>query len=276
MSLTLFSITNIQHDITAFSLNKTRSCVPATKTLLISDQKPCGDTTIGWLPIAQNFGMLEYCNFCLKEMHSVIDTDFVLICHYDGMATNPQYWTDEYLEYDYVGSLSHVNYHPMKNSLQLSGFYEQHKHKPWFTCGGGLSLRSKRLLNILANDPQIKTLNFQPNYAEPFISEDAVITLLNKEYLEKAYGIKFAPLHLAMQFCAEVLTGYNYAMGFHGWHNAPLFLTEEECLFYFPLFNKSGYHQMSAQMQICKHHIMMQGYFRLRDYMISENKWLIY
>jgi hypothetical protein len=209
-------------------------------------------------------------------MDSVVDTEFVLINQYDGIATNPSAWTDEFLEYDYVGSLSHVDHPPVQASLKSSGFYEDFKDTNWFTCGGGLSLRSKKLLTILAEDDKIKTINYKDGYDVPFISEDLVITLINRQYLEKEHGIRFAPVELGMKFCAEVATGYTNALGFHGWYNAPLYLTEDECLFFFKLLKKPDYLKDTMPMQMCKYHTMIKGYLRLRDYFIEEDKWIIY
>jgi hypothetical protein len=276
MTLTLFTITNIEHKLTTLALEKTRAAVPCTEIRVISNQPLNLSVPYTSMPLTEKFGMLEYCDFCLKSMYRFIDTEFVLIAHYDGMATNPNYWTDEYFDYDYVGSPSHPMFPPMMSSLQSSGFFEEYKNKDWFTCGGGFTLRSKRLLNILANDPKIQTQNYSPEGTTPFISEDAVITLLNREYLEKEHKIRFAPLHLSLKFCAEVLTGYSHALGFHGWYNAPLFLSEPECLYYFEHLNKQDYNKNTAQMQICKHNTMMRGYLQLREYLISWDKWLIY
>lgn len=72
----------------------------------------------------------------IKELNKYIETSYVLIIQYDGFILNPDAWTDEFLEYDYIGA-------------------------PWWytdDCNvgnGGFSLRSKKLLEILANDDSI-------------------------------------------------------------------------------------------------------------------------
>jgi hypothetical protein len=276
MTVTLVNISNMNPELMIMSIEKTCAQINVDRILIMSD-KPLNLT----IPHEQvilpsDFNMWDYCDFCIKHMNSHIHTDHVLITQYDGMATNSDAWTNEFLEYDYVGSISHVNHPPVRNSLQASGFYDQFKNSNWFTCGGGLSLRSKRLLNILAQDDHIQTQNFQPGYNTPLISEDLVITLLNREYLEKAHKIRFAPLELSMRFCAEVVSGYDHAWGFHGWHNAPLYLTEQECLYYFSKLQRPDYHSHGAPMQICKHHVIMRGYMTLRDYLMSTQKWLVY
>lgn len=275
--ITLVNIGNSNHELMSLSINKTMSSVPHINSVSIVSNKEVNiNSSYNLFKIPDNFNLLDYCDFCIKSMNSVVDTEFVLINQYDGIATNPSAWTDEFLEYDYVGSLSHVDHPPVQGSLQSSGFYEDYKDTNWFTCGGGLSLRSKKLLTILAEDDRIKTINYKDGYDTPFISEDLVITLLNRDYLEKEHGIRFAPVELGMKFCAEVMTGYTNALGFHGWHNAPLYLTEEECLYFFSRLVKPDYINNTAPMQMCKYHTMMRGYLQLREYFLQNDKWIIY
>jgi len=275
--ITLVNVGNAHHELMSFSINKTLNSVPYINSVsLVSNKNVNIGSNYDLYKISDDFNLLDYCDFCIKGMNSVINTEFVLINQYDGIATNPEAWTDEFLEYDYVGSLSHVDHPPVQASLKSSGFYEEYENTNWFTCGGGLSLRSKKLLTILAEDDRIKMINYKNGYDIPFISEDLVITLINREYLEKEHGIRFAPVELGMKFCAEVATGYTNALGFHGWHNAPLYLTEEECLFFFKLLKKPDYLKNTMPMQMCKYHTMIRGYLRLRDYFIEEDKWIVY
>jgi len=275
--ITLVNVGNAHHELMSFSIDKTIETVPyITSTSIVSNKGVDISSNYNLHKVRDDFNMLDYCDFCIKGMNSVVDTEFVLINQYDGIATNPPAWTDEFLEYDYVGSLSHVDHPPVQGSLVSSGFYEDYKDANWFTCGGGLSLRSKKLLTILAKDDKIKTINYKDGYDTPFISEDLVITLINRQYLEKEHGIRFAPVELGMKFCAEVATGYTNALGFHGWYNAPLYLTEDECLFFFKLLKKPDYLKDTMPMQMCKYHTMIRGYLRLRDYFIEEDKWIVY
>ena len=38
------------------------------------------------------------------ELGDYIDTDYVLLIHYDGFVVHPEKWRDEFLNYDYIGS----------------------------------------------------------------------------------------------------------------------------------------------------------------------------
>lgn len=40
----------------------------------------------------------------VKLLDSYIETPHVLVVQYDGFILNPDAWTDEFLEYDYVGA----------------------------------------------------------------------------------------------------------------------------------------------------------------------------
>lgn len=275
--LTLVNVGNAHHELMSFSINKTLNTVPHISAVSILSNKEINiNSSYKLYKIDDEFNISDYSNFCIKNINSVVNTEFVLINQYDGIATNTLGWTEEYFEYDYVGSLSHIDHPPVQGTLKSSGFYEDFKNTNWFTCGGGLSLRSKKLLTVLAEDDNIKTINYKPGFDTPLTSEDLVITLLNKEYLQKEHNIRFAPVDLGIKFCAEVMTGYTNALGFHGWYNAPLYLSENECLFFFQYIDKSDYIKDSMQMQICKYHTMIRGYLRLRDYFIEEDKWIVY
>ena len=76
-------------------------------------------------------GREGYSKFCISDMAKHIDTSHVLIIHPDGYIQNPSAWNDEWLTYDYVGS---------------SWWFKDGKN----VGNGGFSLRSKKLLDILA------------------------------------------------------------------------------------------------------------------------------
>lgn len=115
-----------------------------------------------------------YSEFMLKKVNSYVDTEFVLIFQYDGFILSAKNWKDEFLNYDYIGT-------------PWIGYY---KEKPEHIVGnGGFTLRSKKLLDILANDENIKV-------GPP---EDAAISRDYRDYLESK-GIKYAPVEVAGLF----------------------------------------------------------------------------
>ena len=113
----------------------------------------------------------KYSEFIVKKLNDYVDTEFVLIFQYDGFILSANNWRDEFLNYDYIGT-------------PWVGYY---KENPEHNVGnGGFSLRSKKLLEILANDEHIEL-------GQP---EDALICRQYRDYLEEK-GIKYAPEEIA-------------------------------------------------------------------------------
>lgn len=134
-----------------------------------------------------------YSHFMIKELDKYINTSHVLVVQYDGYVKNWKAWDDEFLQYDYIGATWWY-----KDGMNVGN--------------GGFSLRSKKLQTILANDKNIKITH----------PEDDSICRRYRPYLEKEYGIKFAPESVAKKFSIEGYKQedkyYNGQFGFHGNH----------------------------------------------------------
>lgn len=136
-------------------------------------------------------GIEGYSRFMIRDLYRYVDTDHVLIIQHDGYVLNWKAWEPEFLKYDYIGATW------------------------WYKDGhnvgnGGFSLRSRRLLQILATDETIRV--FHP--------EDDVICRQHRDYLEREHGIKFAPEEVANRFSIEAVhtpdNKYRGQFGFHG------------------------------------------------------------
>lgn len=143
--------------------------------------------------------------FCIKKLNNYFDTNFVLLGQYDGYILHEDMWSDEFLEYDYIGA-------PWPEFLIKEG------PKIYNVGNGGFSLRSKKLQTILQEDDNIILDNL----------EDVAICRLNRPYLENEYGIRFAPYEVAEKFSFEYISYYNQPIkktfGVHNfmlppWHN---------------------------------------------------------
>lgn len=114
----------------------------------------------------------DYSHFMIKSYNDYIDTKYVLHIHDDGFIINPSSWTDEFLEYDYIGALWDYDQEP-------------------YRCGnGGFTLRSKKLLEICQK------------YCTPGHPEDLFICRYNRELLD-SYNIKFPNYNIAAKFAIE-------------------------------------------------------------------------
>lgn len=158
-------------------------------------------------PITSHY---EYSKFILKEMNNYIDTEYALIIQYDGFILNPFAWSDSFYRYDYIGAP-----YVFENKFIVGN--------------GGFSLRSKKLLKILAEDNSINIDNIKNDrqyksgnkIRESKDNEDEIITRYKRDYLEHK-GIEFAPLDVARRFSFEgnPIEGKNWdnQFGFHNFH----------------------------------------------------------
>lgn len=159
----------------------------------------------------------QYQSFCILETNQYINTDYALFVQSDGFVVNGDKWSDQYLNYDYVGQPWMLDTGEMVY--------------PWITDNnesvgeGGFSLRSKCLLNFCSkfNKKVIENLTQNGN------NEDFIICVLYRDLL-KQNGFKFSTPELAKQFCAGTNDSdqqkINNTFGFHGNKFLPLVLNK--------------------------------------------------
>jgi hypothetical protein len=195
-SITLVTVETMYHDLARRALEETLKHIDVKEVVVFSDREILpGSTTVLTKPIKS---FRDYNEIMLKNMWPFIDTDHILFAQWDAMAYDGTKWSDQFLEYDYIGAVW-----------------------PWAPEGqnmgnGGFSLRSRKLL-LACKDPAI-----QLHEQRKFIEEDAVQCVDHKQLLESKYGIKFAPTELAQQFSHEIQEGsyeYKPGFGFHGQWN---------------------------------------------------------
>ena len=199
-TISIVAIDSLQYKATAWALDRTKKFFPNSPVILVSDQEfyPC-DTFLE----TEKFDKYGHSLLCLKALKGNLDTDYALFVQYDGFPVNADMWTDEYLNYDYIGA-------PW----------------PWMPVGqnvgnGGFSLRSKRLIEL--------TDTLEPVYDQHPSQwlEDGMIGIHHRPWLE-SQGIKFASGRLSHCFSHEHPFGYHKSFGFHDKANAKYFLTPEE------------------------------------------------
>ena len=137
----------------------------------------------------------------LKKLAARITTDAVIIVQADGYAVNRSAWTDEFLEYDYIGAPW-----PLWLTACMKGSMFRR------VGGAGFSFRSRKFLETTA------AMDYSP---ELYWKEDIATSRIYHRALEKA-GCCFAPVRLALQWCVENrLEDYPHwrlpdSFGFHG------------------------------------------------------------
>lgn len=143
-------------------------------------------------PIGTIRSTQEYSTFIIKELHKHFNTSHALIIQYDGFVLDFKAWNNDWLKFDYIGATWWY-----KDGMNMGN--------------GGFSLRSKKLMEMIANNPEIKELH----------PEDDAICRRYRAYLESK-GIVFAPEEVANRFAIEAYNvpaphnKYSGQFGFHG------------------------------------------------------------
>jgi hypothetical protein len=199
-NVTLYGVDTIDLDrqLKAFAICESYAEFGAKKILTNSKENSITDTGIQIISTDIINSIRDYNQFNLKHLNDYIDTEFVMVAEYDGFILNPDAWTDEFLNYDYIGAPLLVD------GVQLTG-------------NGGFSIRSKKLLELVQSDDAIQLgSKADHKYAE---NEDWVICVVMRDYLESK-GIRFAPAELGHRFSLENNREYgnvwNGQFGYHG------------------------------------------------------------
>ena len=157
------------------------------------------------------FDVMKYLWYMVPQS---IETSHVLFMQWDSGIVDPSMWSEEFLQYDYIGA-------------------------PWGWHGdrcevgnGGFSLRSAKLMRFIAKHPdQFPLIN----------PEDDTLCRTYRHRLEEN-GFYFAPVGAASRFSFE-RTGYNAGkhFGYHGVFNWPVVFTEQEVETRIGLLTKNEY-----------------------------------
>lgn len=161
------------------------------------------------------FDDIKYAQFCINELTKYIKSDYCLIIQWDGFIINSELWTNDFLNYDYIGA-------PW-------GFPEDCRNR---IGNGGFSLRSKKFLDI-ASSIQYEPFGYDTYsplqlYDRKIAPEDWFLCYGNYYYLLDK-GIKFPSIELAYKFSVEHPSQYKpfdrnkletyESFGFHGSFN---------------------------------------------------------
>lgn len=189
-NLTLFCLDTRSPDLAVWAIEQCHRHARFAKTVLLThlpavrDQQP--GICYAQAPVIRS--VADYSLAMLSCMLPHVEGSHALVIQWDGFILNPEQWTSEFLDYDYIGAV-----------------WPQHPDTP--VGNGGFSLRSRRLLEALS-DGEIRRLP----------PEDECIAIENRNLLEVRYGIRFAPTALAERFSTE-RTPWKRSFGFHGFFN---------------------------------------------------------
>ena len=91
-TLTLTTVSNINHALVEFSIEKTISAVPCIDEIKIFSNKTLDlNKSYDFIDIGDRFSLADYSFFLIKELNQYIDTTHVLVTQYDGFGVNNEY-----------------------------------------------------------------------------------------------------------------------------------------------------------------------------------------
>lgn len=144
------------------------------------------------IPKIQN--IKEYEKIVLQTTVDYLKLDHYLVIQYDGFVLDANRFDPHFLDFDYIGApWPHLDNNNVGN--------------------GGFSLRSRRLMEAVAENVELKNEN------DP---EDIFICRSIRGMLESKYDVKFPPQELAQRFSFEMPFQTRQTFGFHGVHNLPI------------------------------------------------------
>lgn len=142
----------------------------------------------------------EYNKWCLHNISDYINSDYALLFQDDGWPINPECWSDEFLDYDYVGA-------PIGAEQKGVMFHPEDR-----IGGGGFTLRSKRFMEFTKNFEFLDEQGKTPN-------EDTFITCMIRNEIFNN-GMKICPYNIARKFVVQMPIDNNHTIynsfGYHG------------------------------------------------------------
>lgn len=174
------------------SLKKTLSQITPARVIFFTDIDLPPQDGIEVIKIKPIRSKVEYSEWIVRELAKYITTEFVLVQQWDSWVLDSESWSDEFLEVDFVGSAW----------LETDGFA---------VGNGGFSIRSRRLMEAVANDPIIVSTH----------PEDNMLCKVYRPYLEAKYGFKWASIELADKFAFELKSPIQKTFGFHSFFHKP-------------------------------------------------------
>jgi hypothetical protein len=137
----------------------------------------------------------EYDHFVVHKLPQYINSEYCLTIHWDGFIVNPDAWTNDFFDYDYIGA-------------------------PWpwmnYICGnGGFCLKSKKFLETqqCIIPPELKINR-----------PDDVMLCVDYRSQFEYNNCKYAPRNISQKFSTEYGGYLNYkSFGFHDFRPNPMF-----------------------------------------------------
>jgi hypothetical protein len=218
-NVTLISLAGVNYNHAVRAIENSQNGIKFYDSKILTPEKPTYlPSKIKWEktpPLRlRGEGIDDYSQYFLYEIWKHIDTDFCLVVQGDGFVINPNSWTNEFLDYDYIGApwpKSKTSYiDPFGNHQQVGN--------------GGFSLRSRKLLYLPQEVDipwEVNNSSFYRQFGERGLAEDGNISVHNKHLFEAA-GCKYAGVKLAARFAQEMPVPEGRGIKPFGFHKYPI------------------------------------------------------
>jgi hypothetical protein len=196
--VTLICVTGVNIENSAFALWRSSLDIEFGAVKLVSNRKP--EYLPKGIDFEQSFdsrldSIDSYSKYMIYDLWKHVETEFCLIVQADGYVIHPEMWSDEFLDYDYIGApwrFTHDAYiDPFGNHQRVGN--------------GGFSLRSSKLLSVpnrVEIPWDVNADDFYRHMGAGLFSEDGNICVHNR-HLYEGDGCIWAPLDVAINFSKE-------------------------------------------------------------------------
>lgn len=174
------------------SIKKSLSIIKPERVILFTSMNIPSTNEYEVILIEELKSKEDYSRWICRELYKHITTDYVWICQWDSWALDADAWDDDFLSIDYIGA--------------------SWNERDGFSVGnGGGSIRSRRLMEAVANDPVIVATH----------PEDVQLCRTYRPHLEAKYGFKWASEELADKFSFEIKAPTQSTFTFHSFFHKP-------------------------------------------------------
>lgn len=206
-NITLVAVATQDVEETAKALEYSQRSLEFEEVLFFAsyDPKHGGDNKYTFQKISPFKDVGEWGKFIVFELHKFIRSKYIILIHADGFIVHPEAWTQEFLNFDYIGA-------PWP--LPKDTFSYRDVLGNIIRVGNSVSLRSKLMLEL----PQKLGLDWA-DADHGYFHEDGFLCVQHRETLMK-HGIKFPPLSVACRFSRERTIPENRwvkPFAFHKW-----------------------------------------------------------
>ena len=184
-NVTFIAVTSIKIKETISALRYSCRGINPAEVVLVTDADVSPDgITVYKVPRINN--VTEFSKITVYDFSKYVNTNFLFLLQHDGFIINSEKWTDEFLEYDYIGA----------NWSDDNKFFDKNGDIIRVGCGCGIRSRKVFSLPSKLNLPWTPYKNYWP------ICEDSWICVKNRHIFEE-HGCTFAPSKLAARFSHE-------------------------------------------------------------------------